>query len=84
MIEKPFTARWKEHATWREFAQVEQDLIISRVLVEIFSDDFLKKHLAFRGGIAIHKLYLNPAPRYKYSLRIARKFASQTENRCSI
>ena len=64
MIEKPFIARWKEHAPWREFAQVEQDLIISRVLVEIFSDDFLKEHLAFRGGTAIHKLYLNPAPRY--------------------
>jgi len=31
MIEKPFIARWKEHAPWREFAQVEQDLIISRV-----------------------------------------------------
>jgi len=64
MIEKPFIARWKEHAPWREFAQVEQDLIISRVLVEIFSDEFLKEHLAFRGGTAIHKLYLNPAPRY--------------------
>lgn len=29
-----------EHAPWKEFAQVEQDLIISRALVEIFSDDF--------------------------------------------
>jgi len=64
MIEKPFIARWKELAPWREFAQVEQDLIISRVLIEIFSDEFLKEHLAFRGGTAIHKLYLNPAPRY--------------------
>lgn len=64
MIDKPFIARWKEHAPWREFSQVEQDLIISRVLVEIFSDDFLKDHLAFRGGTAIHKLYLNPASRY--------------------
>jgi predicted nucleotidyltransferase component of viral defense system len=64
MIDKPFIARWKEHAPWKEFAQVEQDLIISRVLVEIYSDEFLKEHLAFRGGTAIHKLYLNPAPRY--------------------
>ncbi|MEX2371086.1 MAG: nucleotidyl transferase AbiEii/AbiGii toxin family protein [Bacteroidales bacterium] len=64
MIEKPFIARWKKQAPWKEFAQIEQDLIISRVLVEIFSYDFLKEHLAFRGGTAIHKLYLNPAPRY--------------------
>jgi len=64
MIAKPYIAKWQEHTPWKEFAQVEQDLIISRVLIEIFSDDFLKEHLAFRGGIALHKLYLNPAPRY--------------------
>ena len=64
MISKPFIAQWREHAPWKEFAQVEQDLIISRALVEIFSDDFLKEHIAFRGGTALHKLYLNPAPRY--------------------
>lgn len=64
MIAKPYIAKWQKHAPWKEFSQVEQDLIISRALVEIFSDDFLKEHLAFRGGTALHKLYLNPAPRY--------------------
>jgi predicted nucleotidyltransferase component of viral defense system len=64
MIAKPYIAKWQEHAPWKEFAQVEQDLIISRTLVEIFSDDFLREHLAFRGGTALHKLYLKPAPRY--------------------
>lgn len=43
---------------------VEQDLIISRALVAIFSDDFLASQLAFRGGTALHKLYLSPQPRY--------------------
>ncbi len=64
MIPKPYIAKWQEHAPWRQFYQVEQDLVISRALVEIFSDDFLKENLAFRGGTALHKLYLNPAPRY--------------------
>lgn len=64
MIPKPYIAKWQEHAPWKEFSQVEQDLIISRSLVEIFSDDFLRENLAFRGGTALHKLYLNPAPRY--------------------
>ncbi len=64
MIPKPHIAKWQEHAPWKEFAQVEQDLVISRALVEIFSDEFLKEHLAFRGGTALHKLYLHPAPRY--------------------
>jgi predicted nucleotidyltransferase component of viral defense system len=64
MIAKPYIAKWQEHAPWKDFSQVEQDLVISRTLVEIFSDDFLREHLAFRGGTALHKLYLNPAPRY--------------------
>ena len=64
MIPKPYIAQWQEHAPWKQFYQVEQDLVISRTLVEIFSDDFLREHLAFRGGSALHKLVLNPAPRY--------------------
>jgi len=64
MIPKPYIATWQQHVPWKEFAQVEQDLIISRVLVEIFSDEFLRENLAFRGGTALHKLYLNPAARY--------------------
>ncbi|MBZ0242481.1 MAG: nucleotidyl transferase AbiEii/AbiGii toxin family protein, partial [Bacteroidales bacterium] len=64
MIPKPSIAKWQQHAPWKEFAQVEQDLIISRVLVELFSDEFLRENLAFRGGTALHKLYLTPASRY--------------------
>ncbi|MDY0280358.1 MAG: nucleotidyl transferase AbiEii/AbiGii toxin family protein [Salinivirgaceae bacterium] len=64
MIPKPHIAAWQKHAPWKEFAQIEQDLIISRTLVEIFSDDFLRSNLAFRGGTALHKLFLNPAARY--------------------
>jgi predicted nucleotidyltransferase component of viral defense system len=64
MIPRPNIARWKEFAPWSSFDQIEQDLIISRTLVEIFSDQFLNENLAFRGGTALHKLYLNPAPRF--------------------
>lgn len=64
MIPKPYIAKWQEYAPWKEFSQVEQDLIISRTLVEIFSDEYLRENLAFRGGTALHKLYLKPAPRY--------------------
>jgi len=64
MIPRPDIAKWQMHAPWKEFSQVEQDLVISRTLVDIFSDEFLNENLAFRGGTALHKLYLNPAPRY--------------------
>lgn len=64
MIPKPYIAKWQTQAPWKQFSQVEQDLVISRALIAIFSDEFLKENLAFRGGTALHKLYLNPAPRY--------------------
>ncbi|MEN8122275.1 MAG: nucleotidyl transferase AbiEii/AbiGii toxin family protein [Bacteroidota bacterium] len=64
MIPKPYIAKWQEHVPWKQFYQVEQDLVISRALVEIFSDKYLRENLAFRGGTALHKLYLNPEPRY--------------------
>jgi len=64
MIPKPYISKWQKNTPWKTFHQIEQDLIISRILVEIFSDDFLRENLAFRGGTALHKLYLNPAPRY--------------------
>jgi hypothetical protein len=55
MIPKPYIAKWKDHAPWNSFEQIEQDLVISRALVDIFSDDFLSENLAFRGGTALHK-----------------------------
>lgn len=64
MIPKAYIARWRDEAPWNNDDQVEQDLIISRALVAIFSNDFLNENLAFRGGTALHKLCLNPAPRY--------------------
>jgi len=64
MISRRFIEEWKEKAPWPDNAQVEQDLIIERALVEIFSDDLLSTHLAFRGGTAFHKLYLKPQARY--------------------
>lgn len=64
MIPRAFITAWKQTAPWVSDAQVEQDLVISRSLVDIFSDDLLAHTLAFRGGTALHKLYFAPAPRY--------------------
>lgn len=64
MIPVSYITEWSEVAPWSQNKQVEQDLIICRALCEIFSDSFLSKHLAFRGGTALGKLYLKPQPRY--------------------
>jgi len=64
MIPELHIRDWKKQAPWQNNEQVEQDLIISRAIVEIFSDDFLRNSLAFRGGTALHKLYIIPQIRY--------------------
>ncbi len=64
MISKDYITEWREHAPWVSDAHVEQDLVISRALVEIFNVPDLARRLAFRGGTALHKLHLAPAARY--------------------
>ncbi len=64
MIPQAYITEWSQQVPWQTNEQVEQDLVICRALVEIFSDDWLANSLAFRGGTALHKLYLKPQPRY--------------------
>lgn len=64
MIPKSYITEWSKKAPWINNYQVEQDLIIERAIVEIFSHNELKELLAFRGGTALHKLFLKPQARY--------------------
>ena len=64
MIKQIYLQDWRQNSPWIQDVQVEQDLIICRALVAIYSDDYLKQNLAFRGGTALHKLFMSPQPRY--------------------
>ncbi|MFV0591320.1 MAG: nucleotidyl transferase AbiEii/AbiGii toxin family protein [Draconibacterium sp.] len=64
MIPEYAIKEWGNIVPWNSPELVEQDLVICRALVALFNDDFLSSHLAFRGGTALHKLYLSPQPRY--------------------
>lgn len=64
MIPPAYVIDWRRRAPWPSDEQVEQDLILSRVLVELFDDPAISEALAVRGGAALAKLYLDPAPRY--------------------
>jgi len=64
MIPQSYITAWRKQAPWQENYQVEQDLIIHRALIALFSDELIKERLAFRGGTALHKLFLAPAARY--------------------
>jgi predicted nucleotidyltransferase component of viral defense system len=64
VIPRDFITEWRTHAPWVQDLQVEQDLVISRALVELFSRPAIASNLAFRGGTALYKLHLRPAARY--------------------
>jgi len=65
MVEQQYIKNWQEQqAPWKTIVQVEQDLVISRAIVEMFSDDLIRNSLVFRGGTALHKLYITPQIRY--------------------
>jgi predicted nucleotidyltransferase component of viral defense system len=64
--------QWRSVAPWPDDMQVEQDLILSRILIEIFSNPFLNKELAFRGGTALHKLFFHPPARYSEDIDLVR------------
>jgi len=72
MIPLAAITEWTNNVPWTDMKQVEQDLIICRALVAIYSDEFLSSRLAFRGGTAIHKLYMSPQPRYSQDIHFAR------------
>ena len=64
MIPRAHITGWRSRVPWSTDAQIEQDLIVCRALVEIFSDDLAVRELAFRGGTALHKLYFETPGRY--------------------
>ncbi len=68
MIPAAMITEWSQQCPWISLAQVEQDLVLSRALVEIYRIPALCDSLVFRGGTALHKLVLQPAVRYSEDL----------------
>lgn len=64
MIPNAYITEWRLQNPWPDDAQVEQDLIICRALVEIFQVPELYESFAFRGGTALHKLHVRRPIRY--------------------
>lgn len=64
MIPRAYILQWQESAPWKTNAQIEQDLVISRALATLYADEMIRENLAFRGGTALHKLFLTPQSRY--------------------
>lgn len=68
MILKSHITEWAKFVPWQQAYQIEQDLILSKALVDIYASEELANKLAFRGGTALNKLYFHPASRYSEDL----------------
>ncbi|MBI1901770.1 MAG: nucleotidyl transferase AbiEii/AbiGii toxin family protein [Planctomycetia bacterium] len=64
MIPQAHITAWRAHAPWSDDAQVEQDLVLTRAVIELFADPCLASKLALRGGTCLHKLFFQPPCRY--------------------
>jgi len=64
---------WRRHAPWAEDRLVEQDLVLSRALVEMFRHPVVAEHAAFRGGTALHKLFFDPPGRYSEDIDLVQR-----------
>jgi predicted nucleotidyltransferase component of viral defense system len=64
MIPQAHITAWRAEAPWSDDAQVEQDLVLTRALVELFSAPALHRKIALRGGTALQKLFIRPPWRY--------------------
>lgn len=75
MIPQAAITHWRNVAPWSQDALVEQDLILSRALVEIFQEPTLQKALLLRGGTALHKLFITPPQRYSEDIDLVQAVA---------
>lgn len=72
MIPRPAITAWADEAPWPTRTQIEQDLLLSRLICEIANDAYLGKELILRGGTCFHKLHIHPARRYSEDLDYVR------------
>jgi predicted nucleotidyltransferase component of viral defense system len=73
VIAQAYLNEWAAQAPWPQQTQIEQDLVLSRLIVEIAQHELLGEELAFRGGTCLHKLHLPRQLRYSEDLDYVRR-----------
>lgn len=59
---------WRATAPWDEPEHVVQDLVLSRLILEIANDKRLRRRLVLHGGTCLHKIWHNTPLRYSEDL----------------
>ncbi len=62
----------KSSIRWKYDYMVEQDMVISRALESLYSNDLIRDTLVFKGGTALNKLFFEPAARYSEDIDLVR------------
>jgi predicted nucleotidyltransferase component of viral defense system len=75
VIPRASITAWRKAAPWPDNTQVEQDLVLSRALVELFRRPAFAENAAFRGGTALHKLFFDPPGRYSEDIDLVQRTA---------
>lgn len=73
MITQPALDQWRTQVPWAAPDNVEQDLVLSRLIVEIANHPLLGDELVFRGGTCFHKVWLDRPWRYSEDLDYVRR-----------
>ena len=76
MIARAHITAWAAVAPWPFEYQIEQDLLLSRLMIEIAQHPLLEAELRMRGGTCLHKLVLPTAQRYSEDLDYVRSTRS--------
>lgn len=74
MISSDALDHWQSVVPWTRLKEVEQDLVLARLIVEIARHPLLGEGLALKGGTCLHKLWMGRPWRYSedldYNLRL--------------
>jgi hypothetical protein len=76
VIAQAYLNEWISRAPWPTQIQIEQDLVLSRLIVEIAGHELLGGELALRGGTCLNKLHLPEPLRYSEDLDYVRRTRS--------
>lgn len=74
MIPLKYIEQWRDQAPWARYLQIEQDLVISRALCDLFNSTDLANAVALRGGTAIHKLIFSHPLRYSEDIDLVQTY----------
>lgn len=73
MITQADIAHWRTLVPWISPEDVEQDLVLSRLIIDFARHPLLGRELLFRGGTCLHKLWLDRPWRYSEDLDYVRR-----------